>query len=252
MKRIIITSFIIIATFFAVNAQSVDSLWVQGNNAYTAGNYEEAANKYEQILARDLESPDLYFNLGNAYYKQNMIGQAVLNYERALRLSPDNVDIFNNLEMARLMQLDKIEEVPDFIVSKWYNSVLQIASANVWGIISIALFAVLLLLFLVYCFTKQYGLRKLSFFTSVLSLLLFIVTLVFAVQQRNILTDNSQAVIFSPVVTVKGSPDTNGTDLFIVHEGLKVKIIDQIGDWNRITLSDGSQGWAPAESMERI
>ena len=251
MKKIII-SVILLLSLTIVYASPADSLWTQANAAYTEGDYNGASDKYESILASGIESPDLYFNLGNAYYKQNMLGQAMLNYERALRLSPENADIINNLQMARLMQLDKIEEVPDFVFTKWYNSVLQIATSNMWGVISIVLFAAFLILLLVYFFTRSYGLRKLSFFISVLALIMFVVTFVFASQQRSTLTDDSYAVIFSPVVTVKGSPDDNGTDLFIIHEGLKVKVIDQIGSWNRIVIGDGNQGWIPAETMERI
>ena len=251
MKKVII-SVILLFTLTVVNSQPIDSLWQQGNQAYTESNFTVAAEKYEAILALGVESPDVYFNLGNAYYKQNIIGSSILNYERALRLSPDNLDVLRNLNMAKLLQLDKIEEVPEFVLSKWYSSVLQITTSNKWGIISIILFAAFLLLLMVYFFTRSYGLRKLSFITSVLALFLCVITIVFASQQRNIQLDNSQAIIFSPVVTVKGSPDAKSTDLFIIHEGLKVKIIDQIGDWYRILLSDGNQGWAPAESMQRI
>ncbi|MDR1056564.1 MAG: tetratricopeptide repeat protein [Prevotellaceae bacterium] len=251
MKKIII-SIILLFTISSAYSSPVDSLWVQANKAYIEGNYAEASEKYEDILALDFESPDIYFNLGNAYYKQNMIGQSILNYERALRLSPENVDVIHNLEMARLMQLDKIEAVPEFVLSKWYNSVLQIASADAWGIFSIVLFAVFLVLLMVYFFTWSYGLRKLSFFTSILAFILCIITLVFALQQRAGLLDDSKAIVFAPVVTVKSSPDVNGTDLFIIHEGMKIKIIDHIGDWNRIVLSDGNQGWASAASMQII
>lgn len=252
MKRIIIVFNLIVLLTVAAYASPTDSLWMQGNQAYTQGDYALASEKYESILKLGVESTDVYFNLGNAYYKQNMLGQSILNYERALKLSPENADVVHNLEMARLLQLDKIEPIPEFILAKWYKSIIQILSASAWGILSVVLFATFLVLLLVYFFTKNYGVRKLSFFINLLVLILFVASIVFASQQRSNLLDNSQAIIFAPVVTVKGSPDVNGTDLFIIHEGLKVKVIDQIGSWYRVTLTDGNQGWIPADTIERI
>lgn len=233
-----------------LHAIPADTLWNQANQRYTEGKFEEASKLYEQILAGGQESADLYFNLGNAYFKQSLTGPARLNYERALRLDPENEDILHNLQFAKAMQLDKIDEVQEMFLSVWFDKLLNTFTSDGWAALFIGLFVLFLVFLLTYLFTNRYGLRKISFLSTTLLLLLLLVSFVFGNRQRSKQIDNSHAIIVAPVVTVKGSPDASGADLFIIHEGLKVKVIGEQGAWRRIVLTDGqSQGWAPKESM---
>lgn len=233
-----------------LQATPTDTLWNQANQRYAEGHYQEASKLYEQILATAQESADVYFNLGNAYFKQSLTGPARLNYERALRLDPENEDIQHNLQFAKSMQLDKIDEVQEMFLSVWFDKLLNTFTSNGWAILFIGLFMCLLSLTLIYLFTNNYRLRKISFLSGVFVILLLFLSFVFGSRQRSKQIDNSHAIIFAPVVTVKSSPDTSGADLFIVHEGLKVKVIEKQGSWQRIMLGDGkSQGWIPMESL---
>ena len=237
----------------ATAAESADSLWNRANASYSEANYEEAGKLYEQILAESGESADLYFNLGNAYLKQNMIGQARLNYERALRLDPENPDIVYNIDYAKSMQLDKIDEIKEMFLTTWFNDAANLASASSWSAFFFCLLGVCLALLLVYFFTHSDRMRKLSFIAACFVLLLVAASFVLGNRRRHNQLKNDEAVIFAPVVTVKSAPSTSGADLFIVHEGLKVKVLDTQSDWMRIMLGDGkSQGWVPKNAAEVI
>lgn len=253
MKQFFVFIFIVLCNMPAALSQPADTLWNRANQSYQNGNYEESSALYEQILNESGESSSLYFNLGNAYLKQNMTGKARLNYERALRLDPENPDVIYNINFAKSMQMDKIEEVKEVFLSLWFNNVANVLSMTGWTIAFIGLLSLCLILLLLYFFTRSLRIRKLSFISACFVLLLVAVSFVFGNKRKYNQIKEDEAVIFAPVVTVKSSPNTSGADLFIIHEGLKVKVLDTEGNWIRIMLSDGkSQGWAPKESMEII
>lgn len=252
MKRFVL--FLIYTVFCGfLFAEPVDSIWQKANSNYTSGNFAEAAELYEQILKTGEVSSDLYFNLGNAYFKQNMNAEARLNYERALRLDPQNEDILYNIRYVKVFQSDKIDEIEEMFLSKWVDNILNAFTSTQWAVAFIGLFFLMLVLILVYLFTNKYTLRKISFISSVAIVVLLLFTFLMGIRQRNQQLDRSEGIIFSSVITVKASPDASGSDLFIIHEGLKVKIIGEQGSWIRIKLTDGkSQGWIPKESLKRI
>lgn len=234
-------------------ATPVDSLWSRAGNNYSEGNYSEAAKLYEQILNENGESADLYFNLGNAYFKQNLLGQARLNYERALRLDPSNVDVRHNLEFAEAMQTDKIDEVKEVFLTSWMNSAATIFSTNTWTIVFFVFIAAALALLYFFIFAQSSRTGKLSFVGLCLFFLMGASSLYLGYRQRAQMLNRMEAIIYSPEVTVKSTPNNSGADLFIIHEGLKVKIIEKQGNYYRIMLNDGkSQGWIPRESAEII
>ncbi len=251
MKRIV---YIILLIFSAgvVQAQTPEEMWTKGNEAYAAGDYAEAAAAYHAIENTGYVSADLYYNLGNVYYKQQSLGKAVLYYERALKLHPEDKDIAYNLEMARSMTTDKIETVPEFFVTTWIRNIHSMAGADTWAWLSILLLAAGLLFAGLFFFARRVALRKISFFIALLSVLLCAGSFWCAGQQKSALSDRSEAIIFPAVVTVKSSPDSNGKDLFILHEGTKVVVLETLGDWLRIQLADGRQGWLMQNTMERI
>jgi tetratricopeptide (TPR) repeat protein len=226
MKRVFFLS-IIISLFSlstggnAAYAQTPDENWTQANELYAAGNYAEAEQFYKTIENSGCVSADLYYNLGNTCFKQQMWGKAILYYERALKLHPDDKDISHNLEMANAMIIDKIESVPEFFLTAWLRNIHSVAGADVWAWCSIGFFAACLLLSLLFFFARSIALRKFSFFIAILMLLCCSCCALFAHYQKQDLHDRSKAIIMSAVVTVKSSPDNNGKDLFILHEGTK-------------------------------
>jgi len=224
----------------------------EANELYQKGEYEEAVKSYESVLETRIEAPEIYFNLANAYYKTGQIAPAILNYERALLLSPEDEDIKYNLELAQKNVTDKLEVLPEFFVSSWVSGLWNSLSANAWSWLSIGFFFFFLALMSLYLYSKQSRIKKVGFFLSILCLLSSLVFFNFASRMNEQLTLREYALIFSPSVTVKGSPDESGTQLFLLHEGTKVKVIEALGDWRNIKLSDGNQGWLKKEDIEVI
>jgi tetratricopeptide (TPR) repeat protein len=208
---------------------------------------------YERILNEKGESADIYFNLGNACFKQNLLGAAHLNYERARRLDPTNPDILHNLDFVKAMQIDKIDKLQDVFITTWLDDVMNAFSGNTWTIVFFTLITVSLLLLSFFIFSQTSKIRNLSFTGFCLFMLLSITTFYLGYRQRNQALNRSEAIIYSSEVVVKSTPNNSGSDLFIIHEGLKVKIIDKQGNYYRIILDDNkSQGWIPRESAEII
>lgn len=251
MKKTIV---IFISLFLAgvLNAQDIDTLMVKANNLFVQNNFQEAIDTYELILDNGYESSDLYYNLGNAYYKQNIIAKAILNYERALLLDPNNADIKYNLELTNSLVVDKIEVLPVFFLRSWVKNFRNMFSSNIWAIFSIVCFVLTLIFISLFLYTRNYGFKKIFFWLGFIVFISSMISFIFSYQQKQKVIDNNTAIIINPSVTVKGSPDASGTDLFVIHEGTKVWIDDKISDWNEIKLSDGSVGWIKSEEFEII
>jgi hypothetical protein len=231
---------------------AADSLWVQANTFYANGQYTDAIRVYAEIEATDNVSPALYFNMGNACFKQNELANAILYYERALRLSPGDAAIAYNLEMAQLRTLDRFDTAPEFFLFTWVRNLRQLADAGTWAALSLGLMAATLLCLAGFFFIRSVRLRKLSFFAAVACVLLAAGSITFAASRHARITDRSEAVVFPAVVTVKSAPDNTGKDLFILHEGAKVTIIDELAGWQNIRLRDGKEGWIEAGNTKRI
>jgi tetratricopeptide (TPR) repeat protein len=235
-----------------LNSENPDSLIKHGNTDYMQGNYDAAIKAYKSVIDQGYEAAELYYNLGNAYFKLHDIPHAILNYERARILDPTNEDINFNLEKARTYVVDKIDAVPEFIIYKWFRTLINMTTSNSWAIIGFVAFVVLLLFLLIYFFTRNITMKRLSFWSSILFLVISLITLSFSNKRKQYMKNNNGAVIMSPTVTVKGSPNDSGTNLFILHEGTTVNVTDSLGDWNEIKIRNGNQGWILKSDLERI
>lgn len=222
------------------------------DSAYVNGNYQQAIAQYEALL-KNGASAELYYNLGNAYYRTENITRAVLNYERALLLSPGDRDIRFNLQLARSKTIDKIVPESEMFFITWYHALVNLMSVDGWARMAIISLALVIILFLLYLFSEPIWLRKIGFFGGFLLLLFFVLSNLFAYQQKQNLLYRKGAIVIAPSVTVKSTPAQNGTDLFILHEGTKVTIIDgAMSDWKEIRLADGKEGWIERKSIELI
>jgi tetratricopeptide (TPR) repeat protein len=222
------------------------------DSAYINGNYQEAIKGYESLLKQGA-SAELYYNLGNAYYRTENITRAVLNYERALLLSPGDGDIRFNLQLARSKTIDKIVPESEMFFVTWYRSLINLMSVDGWGRVALISLAIVIVLFLVYLFSARVWVQKLGFFGGIVLLLLFVLSHFFAWQQRQQLLYRQGAIVVAPSVAVKSSPAQNGTDLFILHEGTKVVITDgSMKNWREIRLADGKKGWIESKKIEVI
>ena len=222
------------------------------DSAYVRGEYQQAIKDYEALLKQGA-SADLYYNLGNAYYRTENITRAVLNYERALLLSPGDRDIRFNLQMARSKTVDKITPEQDMFFVTWYRSLVNLTSVDGWADIALISLALAIVLALLYLFSERIWLRKVGFFGAIILIVFFLLGNVFAYQQKDLLVHRRGAIVTAPAVTVKSTPAKQGTDLFILHEGTKVTITDaSMKDWKGIRLADGKEGWIESQQIELI
>lgn len=228
------------------------ALWEAGNTAYINGDYARAIECYEAILAEGTYSAKLFYNLGNAYFKENRPGPAILNYRRALRLAPGNEDIRYNLQVAESRTKDRIESVPEFFLSAWVRALRNTLSGTAWTVLSLAAFAAMLSLVLLYLLSQRLVLRKAGFYGTLAALLIFVLSTCFAWSDRRASIDRDRAVILSTAVSVKSSPDKEATDLFVLHEGTAVRITARLGDWWEVVIADGKKGWIEQRQAETI
>ncbi|MBO4986921.1 MAG: tetratricopeptide repeat protein [Paludibacteraceae bacterium] len=226
------------------------TLFADANAQYAEGNYAEAATQYEQIL-QEQPTPEVYYNLGNAYFKQGELAQSILAYERALRLKPSFKDAKHNLQFAQSRIIDNIEDTQSFFLSNWLKAIRNALSQRVWMVGSIVLFIMALVGFFLFAFSQTLWLRKTAFYCSVIALVVSVMACANAgsLYQRD--TQRSEAIITQGIVNAKSSPDRSGNDLFTVHEGTKVEIHEVIGDWCCVHVGNNI-GWMPLEYLERI
>lgn len=224
----------------------------KGVEYYTASDYQKALDEWLEIYNTGYRSAELNYNIGNAYFKLNNVPGAILYFERARLLKPGDSNINYNLQIAKTLVVDKFEEIPELFFVKWYDFLALMLQTNTWAVISIVTFVLFLLLLSVYIYSRGYRTKVISFWTAMLFLLVSVSSLAFTVRNRNLVYNSREAVIFAPSVNGKSSPDSSGTDLFVLHEGSKVKIEDNVGEWYEIKLSDGNKGWVPSNSLTII
>ena len=242
VNRIIIIG-IILSGFLCNNVKAQDADIKSAETAYAAEKYDLAIELYESILMNYGASAELYYNLGNAYYKSGKIAQAILNYERAILIKPGDSDIRYNLDMVRQQTVDRIEPLQEFFLKKWIRSLQNLISVDYWAMIGITGFVFFVCCLILFFFSKWMYLKKIGFYLGIVLIITVIIANIFAFNQKKYLEDRRGAIIFSPTVTIKSSPDNSGTDLFLLHEGTKVFIRNSVGDWNEIDLEDGNRGW---------
>jgi tetratricopeptide (TPR) repeat protein len=222
------------------------------NAAYSRNEFEKAASLYEEILKDKLEAPEVYYNLGNAYYKQGKIGPAIVNYEKAKKLAPDDEDILSNLKYANQKVEDKIEPAPRFFLIEWKNDIVNMASEKTWSLICISMLSISLLLFGLYVIAANPLVRKLFFYTGAVLILSSVATFFIAKHRYALEIESREAIVLAGSVTVMGSPSEKGTKLFVLHEGTKINILEVSGDWAEIRIANGNTGWLKLEMLGTI
>ena len=243
MTRIVTDSTAVVRVYTLADADS----------AYIQGDYLTAIDIYQSVIENQGVNATLYMNLGNCWLKRDEIAKAILYYERAYLLDPSDPDIRFNLDLARTKTVDKVNAVNQLFIVVWFKKLLAVLDVNGWAVMTVILFALTIILTGVLLFSKKSGLRKISFSFSAFFLLLSILSFIFATTQMGNIRERDTAIIMSPSVTVKSTPTSAGTDLFIIHEGRKVKILDSsMKEWVEIRLEDGNTGWIPVDVMEII
>lgn len=249
MKKLIyILSFLLSLVGFSQN----QALFKKANTLYNDGKYAEAIDNYNTILESGNHSAELYFNLANANYKLNNIAPSVYYYEKALQLSPDDVDIKNNMAFAKNMTIDAIDVIPDSGFFKFIKNITDIMSFDAWAKASIGLVFCFVILFLIYYFSYSTLKKRLAFIGSLAALLLVCVTLLFAFHKFNLDKRDNPAIVFAQESKVKSDPNLKSEEAFRLHEGTKVQVLETYNDWGKIKLSDGKTGWVPSKDIKML
>jgi tetratricopeptide (TPR) repeat protein len=249
MKKILFLLFIIA---HSVIGQNTNELFSDANNLYKNEKIEEAIELYKKIEYQGMVSSELYYNLGNSYYKLNKVGPSIYYYEKALKTNPLNEDVKNNLVFAQRLALDNIEEIPKTVFQKFNKNWLQKLSYNQWAIVIIVCSFLGSLLFLFFYFANSPSKKRFYFITSSFSFLLCIFSFLITLNQYNIAKNNTVAIVFAEKTEVRNAPTLNSEEVFTLHEGTKVFVLDRVDDWKKIKLADGKLGWIIADEIKEL
>lgn len=230
----------------------LDSLWEWANAAYSNGNYRQAADWYEALLARGVHGVKLYYNLGNSWFKQGRMGKAILNYNRALLLDPTDEDTEYNLSLAQARIVDKIDTVPEFFLKGWLRRLGLTLGSNAWAVLGLVFLGAAFAGTILWLLSRTLVWRKVGFYGGIVAAGLCFLSVFYADFQRARLLHNREAVVMNLVAPVKSSPGTGGKDLFVLHEGTKVRMQEELDGWIEIVLSDGNRGWIASDAIEAV
>ena len=232
--------------FWAQNA------FQEGNKFYQEEKFEDAITAYESVLKSKKESVELYYNLGNAYYKLHKIAPSIYNYEKALLLDPNDISTKNNLRFAQNMTIDEIKPVVEVGFRKTLNDFTLKNTADEWAKISIGISFVFLLFFIAYYFFENTILKRIFFVGLCLALIALIATVSLAIKSKNLTEANRPAIVFEEITLMKLEPRNSAKDVFMLHEGTKVHVLEDKDNWKKIQLADERTGWIAKDAIKEL
>jgi tetratricopeptide (TPR) repeat protein len=232
--------------------KTADSLVQAGNLLYTNHRYAEAESCFKEVVSLGYTSAPLFFNLGNAYYKQNEIAKAILYYEKARLLSPGDEDILQNLAMANTRIVDKIETIPVFFARRWVNALAGKFLPDMWAKVALVLFVLSLASFFAYVAGTSQTMKKAGFTAGIFLFVFSVCSLLLMNNRKKVIRESHGAIVMTPVVNVKSSPDDQGTTVFVLHEGTRLMEVDSLQNWKEVRIPDGNKGWVPDSVLADI
>ncbi len=252
MKRAIwVFIFVFLATF-TLFTKDPYKLFEQANDYFRKGDYDKAIELYQEILSNGFVAKEVYFNLGNAYFRQQQYHLAILNYERAKLLDPSDPDVDYNLKLANSFIVDKFDTVPKFFLVQWWEALRDSLNSSGWAVVSLIFVWGAFVSFTIFLLSKSVSWKKVALPIGVFLLILFVGTSLVTASRYSFETSSKQAIILAASCYVKSSPEMNSKDLFIVHQGTKVEILDRIGDWLKVKFPNGNIGWLEIKDLEEI
>ena len=246
MKKILFIFLLTTQVFFAQNS------FEKGNALYQKGNYKDAITAYESVLDSKKQSAELYFNLGNCYYKLNKVAPSIYNFEKALVLNPNDIEIQNNLKFAHKLQIDEIKEMPKVGFAKLIRDFTGNFHYNTWAWISVSFAFLFLLFFLGYYFSQITVSKRIFFFGMFIVVFLILISVLSAIFEKNNYETEKPAIVFAEVVAVKSEPKTSSSDILVLHEGTKVFVLEDLDNWEKIQLTDGTEGWIENNAIKEV
>ncbi len=244
-------AFLVLWSAFFINAQN-DALFNKGTEAYNQGDYNTAIASYLEILEKGQHSAELYYNLGNSYYKLNQIAPSIYYYEKALLLKPNDSEIKNNLGYAQNMTLDAIETMPETGLSKIYQNVVGVLSFDQWGYAAVAFMMLFVVLYITFYYLKYATQKRIAFISGMLSLALAVTAAILAFVSYGDYKDDQPAIVFSDEVIIKSEPNERSQEVFRLHEGTKLDVLEEFNDWKKVRIADGQIGWLPTENIKLL
>ena len=250
MKKTLIL--LLLATALNAAAQTPQQLMQRGNDAYAKGDFVAAAQAYNAVLDSGYESADLYYNLGNVYYRQEEYGLSILNYERALRLKPNFRDAKQNLDLADSKTEDQIAALPEIFLAQWAHSVVAWFSPTGWRICTLILLTLLGTAVVIFLLSRDYAWRKGALIGGIVTLVFLLLCIACTISASVRYNRHNQAIVTAPMAVVKSSPEENSIDKLVLHEGTKVNIEETLGEWHKIQIADGNNGWLQTDEVTII
>lgn len=252
MKKLLVFIWLCVISLVSSAEEHYSSILQEANELYKKEQYEDAISAYNKVLSANYESAALYYNIGNAYYKTGGIPQAILFYEKSLKLNPGNSDCQHNLKLANQQITDSIDTIPTIFYKQWWTGIRGMFSPNLWGWIAILSLFAAAVKFAFFKTANNPQMKKLAFYAGLSLVFIALLSTTFGLQLRNQIENSHEAIVFTPSLTVKSSPSNNSTDLFVIHEGTKVTVMEEIDDWIKISISDGNTGWIKSDDIEKI
>lgn len=241
-----------ILLLLAVPALAQDVRFEEGNQAYDQGNYELAVEHYTAILAEGQTSAGLHYNLGNAYYRLNDVANSIYHYEKALQLDPGDPDVLNNLQFAQNMRIDEIEEAAPSRLEQRWNALLDLFTTSGWAIFSIVAMFGFACLFLLYYFNPISWKKRVFFASSMVSLLFALGTLGLGFGKKSVLENQAFSIVFADQIDIRSEPNTRSSQVFTLHAGTKVEVLEQHQGWSKIEIGSGAQGWVQHDYLKDL
>lgn len=251
MKKILLVVAFIVASVSLMGNNDA-SLFQKGNEAYQKQNYDLAIDCYKVIIENGNEGAALYYNLGNAYFKAKRNAEALLWYERALRLDPSNEDIKHNIAFANLQITDKIEVLPELFITRWWRHLSQSMTVTGWAVMAVVFVCLFALAIGTLVVSRRRGISIAAIVVACIALIIAVFSIIFAAQEAKRYVNQPEAIVMQSVVNAKGAPNDSGNTLFVIHAGLKVVVTDRVSNWMEIRLPNGEKGWIESSSVEII
>jgi len=249
MNKILIITLLIFSNNLLAQA---DSLFVEANKLYQNEEYSAALEIYKKIEENNVQSDELFYNIANANYKLNKVAPSIYYYEKALLINPNNADAKFNLRFAKQMAIDNIEPLPKTFSQKFLANIILKLSYNTWAWLAVSLSILFAILFLLYHFSYSSSRKRFYFITSIISVFLVLIAIVFAYQNFNTVNSNKPAIVFAQQTEVKSAPTLSSEVSFELHEGTKVQILESLDSWKKIKIADGKIGWILVDDLKEL
>ncbi len=252
MKNLILILLLSVSSTFATSVADPNIDYQKANELYAQKKYSETIEIYENLINNDMLSADIYYNLGNSYYKINQIPEAILNYEKALKLQPDHEDAIFNLKIANTKTIDKIEEAPILFIENTWNQLVTSRTTNSWAYFTVGTLLISFLAFISYLLSHQIIIKKTGFYGGLFFIFLSLFCWLMASQSKSYHSKSAEAIIFTETVTIKSEPNEKSEKLFTLHEGSKVGVLETVNNWTKIKLPNGNIGWLKKSDIKSI